>query len=281
MWLVLAFGGYGRAASPTPHAAPQRLERGRLLQQIGAPGDPVEVGVWAYGADGERGRLWIVSIDPARARLGVLPSAVPEPLARLTREVAGDFVAINGGFYDEKSLPMGLVVSGGTQHARLRRGGGSGVFFVNARGPGIAHRDEALLRQPLIEAVQSIDRLVHESEVLVNPRPDLPHDARSAIAIDWRGRVHIVAAVDERAIASESGARIQLGPESTTTGPTLWQIAEFLSRPVLEGGLGARYALNLDGGFSTALQVRLHGRRIEMGGYRGTINAVVATPPLP
>lgn len=278
VWLVLALGGSGHAAPTAPPAAPHPLERGALLRQIGTPADPIEVGVWSYAADGQKGRLWIVSIDPARAHLGVLPADVPAPLAQITRQLASDHVAINGGFYDEKSLPMGLVVSAGAQHARLRRGGGSGVFFVNARGPGIAHRDADLLRQPLDEAVQSIDRLVHESEVLVNPRPDLPHDARSAVAIDWRGRVYLVAAVDERAIAHEDGPRIQLGPGSTTAGPTLWQIAEFLARPVLEGGLGARYALNLDGGFSTALQVRLHGEEIAVGGYRGTINAVVARP---
>lgn len=274
--LVLTFGGPGLAAPPARRAPPLSLVRGALLRHIGT--DPVEVGVWSWSAGDSHGRMWIVTIDPARARLGVLPSAAPQPLARIARPLAGDFAAINGGFYDEKLLPMGLVVSAGAEHARLRRGGGSGVFFVNARGPGIAHRDEALLRQPLNEAVQSIDRLVDESEVLVNARPDLPRDARSAVAIDWRGRVHLVAAVDDRAIAAEVGGRTQLGPESTTVGPTLWQLADFLARPVLEGGLGARYALNLDGGFSTALEVRLGGEQVSVAGYRGTINALYATP---
>jgi hypothetical protein len=278
MWLVLSLGALGHAQAPAARGAPQPLQRGALVHRMGTPGDPIEVGVWSYAVDGAKGRLWIVSLDPARVKLGVVPSALPEPLAKLTREVAGDMVAINGGFYDAEQAPMGLVVSGGTRHAKLRRGGGSGVFFVNARGPGIAHRDEDLLRQPLHEAVQSIDRLVHESEVLVNARPDLPRDARSAIAIDWRGHVHLIAAVDERAIASEANGHIQLGPETTTVGPTLWQLAEFLARPVLEGGLGARYALNLDGGFSTALQIRLHGESLSLSGYRGTINAVTARP---
>mgnify|MGYP001382457605 CR=1 FL=1 len=278
-WLVLLVGASGRAEAPERADAPGiRLERGALLRRFGAPDDPVEGGVWRYTEPGGTGRLIVVTIDPARARIGVLPSSAPRPLASLVAGERGDFVAINGGFYDEKNQAMGLVVSGGAVHARLRRGGGSGVFFVRGGEPAIVHRGSDLLRQPLDEALQSIDRLVDESEVLVRQRADLPRDARSAVAIDWRGRIHLVVAVDERAIATERDGAIQLGPESTTTGPTLWQLAEFLARPVLEGGLGARFALNLDGGFSTALQLRLRGERLAVGGYRGTINALVARP---
>ena len=152
-------------------------------------------------------------------------------------------------------------------------------FLANYTGPEPqAPASCASLEETCPEAVQSIDRLVHESEVLVNARPDLPRDARSAVAIDWLGRVHLIAAVDERSIAHEDDGEIQLGPETTTTGPSLWQLADFLARPVLEGGLGARFALNLDGGFSTALQVRLGDERVSIGGYRGTINALMAQP---
>ena len=278
-WLVLLVGTSSRADAPeVARGAGVRLERGALLHRYGAPGDAVEAGVWAYSEASGRGRLWIVTIDPARASVGVRPSAQPASLASLVTGERGDFVAINGGFYDEASKPMGMVVAAGAEHARLRRGGGSGVFFVKGGEPGIVHRGSDLLRQPVEEALQSIDRLVDESEVLVRQRADLPHDARSAVAIDWLGRIHLVVAVDERSIALERDGTIQLGPETTTTGPTLWQLAEFLARPVLEGGLGARVALNLDGGFSTALQLRLRGEKLALGGYRGTINALVARP---
>ncbi len=278
-WLVLFVDTSSSAAAPAAvNGTSDRLERTALLHRIGSAASGIEAAVWRYASSSGDGRLWIVSIDPASARLGVLPAAKPAPLAAVVSSLRGDFVAINGGFYDLENEPMGLVVAAGTEHARLRRGGGSGVFFVKGGAPGILHRSEDLLRQPLEHAVQSIDRLVDESEVLVRARADLPHDARSVVVIDWRGMVHLVAAVDERAIASERDGRIQLGPETTATGPTLWQIADFAARPVLEGGLGARFALNLDGGFSTALQLRLGGERIALSGYRGTINAVYAQP---
>lgn len=276
-WVVLLVGDASRADAPVRPRGEQ-LERGALLQRFGRSGDAIEGGLWTYRSGSGDGRLWILTIDPARASLGVLPSTRPTPLSSLTGGLQGDFVAINGGFYDEANRPMGLVVSAGAEHARLRRGGGSGVFFVKGGEPGIVHRREDILLHPLDEAVQSIDRLVDESEVLVRLREGLPHDARSAVAIDWLGRVHLVAAVDERSIASAHGNRVQLGPETTATGPTLWQLADFLARPVLAGGLGARVALNLDGGFSTALQARIRGETLSVSGYRGTINALVARP---
>lgn len=272
-WALLVSGGSEARGEPAPARGPLALER---LERV-VRSEGIEVGFWRYGGDGTAGRMVIASIDPARARIGVLPAAAPAPLASLPLP-DGDHVAINGGFYDRDQRPMGLVMRGGREHARLRRGGGSGVFFVGPQGPGIAHRSADLLRLPLREALQSIDRLVDEGVPLVNQRPGLQHDARSAVAIDWRGIVHLVVAVDERSIAVEGKAGLLLGPESTSTGPTLWQLAELLARPTIAGGLGARWALNLDGGFSTAMQIRLGGQRYGIAGYRGTINAIYAVP---
>lgn len=254
------------------------IELLRLRERLGTPGGPIEIGIWDYRAPGSTGRIWIATLDPSRIHLQIVPAATPAPLSSVAADQAqaGDYVAINGGFYDADK-PMGLVVARGERKAPLRRGGGSGVFLVQSATPEIVHREDPLAKSTLDQAVQSIDRLVDSGEVLVRVRPGLPRDARSAVAIDYRGFVHLVAIVDDRALGMPVNGHISLGPETTSTGPTLWETAEFLARPTVAGGLGARAALNLDGGFSTALQARIGGREFSLAGYRGTINAVVGS----
>lgn len=227
--------------------------------------------------------MWIATIDLARVRTSVLPAVEPKPLRSILAGTRGETVAINGGFYDEAGEPVGLVLSGQRVLHPLARGGGSGVLVIGPSGASIVHRD-AFDRAEAWYALQSIDRLVESGRVLVADRDGLPRDARSVAAVDAEGKLLLVAIADERAVTSDRGGRVTLGRRSTTTGPTLAEMAELLARSRDEGGLGAVDALNLDGGFSTAFHAKLAGEEIAVEGWRGTINAVRAVPlstPIP
>jgi uncharacterized protein YigE (DUF2233 family) len=54
--------------------------------------------------------------------------------------------------------------------------------------------------------------------------------------------------------------------------------ARFLADPPDQGGLGCRDALNLDGGPSTQLVVKLPGLALSLPGGWGVPNALVAAP---
>lgn len=243
----------------------------RTEQRIGKATDALSATLYRYAGPASHGRVWVARVLPAKARIALVPAPHPEPLAKIVaaHEPSGDYVAVNGGFYDN-DRPMGLVVAGGKRIAPLDARGGSGVFFMEADRAAIVHRDAFTAKRPAL-ALQSIDRLVDGGRSLVTARGDARRDARSAVAIDAQGAVMLVVAFDERAAFRTSDSVIQMSPASTTTGPTLQEFAELLA-----GELGARTALNLDGGFSTAMRLHLGATKLEVIAHKATINAIVA-----
>lgn len=229
--------------------------------------------------EGWRGRLVDVAFTNGRGRgLHVLPSEGPRPLSEI---VAGahppqPFAAIDGGFYEIDGRPMGLVRTAGRDVAPVGERGGSGILYVRGGVPAIVHRD-AYEAEGVTEALQSIDRLVHAGASVVAPTASARRAARSAVAIDAEGAVHLVVAFDDAAVATERDARIELGAEATRTGPTIAEWAALLARSPDEGGVGARDALGLDGGFSTSLVVKSESRSLTIVPYNATINAVLLT----
>ncbi len=258
-----------------------------VAERAGEPGAPaplatpavMTVTVRALDEAGWRGRLVDVVFTNGRGRrLHVLPSDAPRPLSEI---VAGahppqPFAAIDGGFYELDGRPMGLVRTAGRDVAPVGERGGSGILFVRGGVPGIVHRD-AYDAGGVTEALPSIDRLVHAGASVVAPTASARRAARSAVAIDAEGAVHLVVAFDEAAVATERDARIELGAEATRTGPTIAEWASILARSPEEGGVGARDALGLDGGFSTSLVVKSEARALTIVPHNATINAVLLT----
>ncbi|MBL9100046.1 MAG: phosphodiester glycosidase family protein [Myxococcales bacterium] len=252
--LVLAACG-----SPPPVAARESAAAGVRVWQR-----PIAV-------DGGPGRLIVAEFAPG-ADIEVLPSSVPVQLERIAGPLADRAcVAINGGFYDDTGA-MGLVVHAGAETAALRKNGGSGVLLVDAAGPRIVHRDLAL-GSPR-EALQSIDRLVDGGRSLVGPaaRPD--PDARSAVALRDDGTLVLAVVFAEQAVVREQPGRLELGSASSSTGLGLAAWADLLARPLADGGLAATTALNLDGGYSTAISIHAAGLDLEVVAHVATINAV-------
>lgn len=258
--------------APAGSARPARGLSLRVERRIGQRGDALSATLYRYTGAATHGRLWVARILPSKARLELVPAPKPRPLARILEghEPRGDYVAINGGFYD-KERPMGLVVAAGRRVAPLAARGGSGVFFVEGGRPGIVHRDGYKAVKPTL-ALQSVDRLVDRGRVLVRSRPGLRRDARSAVVIDGQGAVLFAVAFDARAAFPLSKDTIRMSTGCTTTGPTLLEFAKLLVRD-----LHARSALNLDGGSSTSMRLYIGKARLDVIAHHATINALVAS----
>lgn len=241
-------------------------------RDIAASADGITVRQTTLTVEGGAGRLIVAELPPD-ATLEVMPVEAATSLQDiLGKRDDRTCVAINGGFYDGGGA-MGWVVHAAQQIAPLRPGGGSGVLVVDADGPRIVHRDAA--GGSPREALQSIDRLVDggRSVVGANARPDA--DARSAVALRSDGTIVLAVLFADGAIVQEGPGGVHLGAASSSSGLSLTAWADLLARPVADGGLGAVTALNLDGGYSTSLSIRVGSLDYDVFAHGATINALL------
>jgi hypothetical protein len=261
---------------PTPAAPPAEIA---IDETVRTADGPMTLSMQRVAAEGWSGRLVVASFAPEGRSVRVVPSERAQPLDAIVGPLSPrqPFAAIDGGFYDLHGEAMGLVRTGGRDVHPLTAEGGSGVLVIEGRRARIVHRDAYDSAEGIGEAVQSIDRLAEGGRVLVGTEASLRRAARSAVAIDADGGVHLVVAFDERSIAREEEARIVLDEDSATTGPTLREMAELLVRAREDGGVGARDALGLDGGFSTSLTVKSAARALRVEAFRGTSSAVLVS----
>lgn len=221
---------------------------------------------WAF--EGIRGVAYRVRLPRDAARLRVVPSEVLTPLAELVGEREAPFAAVNGGFYDVDGEAMGLVTSGGKEHAPLRRNGGSGIVSERGGELRITHRSD--WEGGADEALQSIDRIIAEGKSLMTEGRRERHTARSAVALGAQHAWLVVAF--ELASIVEAGPAIQLRSTSFR-GLPLWAFARYLleTTDVVD-------ALNLDGAVSTQFLADVGDMRVEVRGEKATINGVILEP---
>lgn len=192
-------------------------------------------------------------VDLAEAQLRLVPAGGPwsrQPVEEIVSAFPA-VVAVNASFFDRDGRAMGLAVGEGgvLGTGRLRSWG---ALVVGVAGPrimlGSGIQDH--LADPLI--VQGIPRLVVAGKV-----PGLKPQVAERTAV-CAGPGHVVIVVASKA---ETAA-----------------FARFLAEPLDRGGLGCSDALNLDGGPSTQLVVRLPALSLSVRGGSAVPNALVATP---
>jgi exopolysaccharide biosynthesis protein len=197
------------------------------------------------------GHAFKIDLDMTELRL-VTP---PAPASRRTvEEIVAPYsavVAINASFFDKDGRAMGVAVDQG----RLVGGGTRqswGALVVDDRKARIVLGSE--IDNPLAHhlVVQGIPRLVVGGKV-----PQLKTQSAERTAVCAEASV-IVLVVSTKA-------------EST-------RFARFLADPADKGGLGCGDALNLDGGPSTQLVVKLPGLALSIPGGWGVPNALMAAP---
>jgi hypothetical protein len=120
------------------------------------------------------------------------------------------------------------------------------------------------------EALQSIDRIVDDSNNLVTASPGARRAARTVLAVDGE-TVWMVVFADHRSVMETAdGARLMA---TGAAGPTLHEAAEYVRTE-----LSAKQALNLDGAVSTQFSVHTPAGDFTLTGERDIINAVVLKP---
>lgn len=204
------------------------------------------------GFDYQQGgaRIHLFQIDPKEYRLDLLiaaDSGIQTFASKTYREKNGALLVINGGFFDENYRSLGLLVKKGKVLNPLRNSEW-GVFQVRDRISSIIHRGE--WNPVKVEmAIQVGPRLVIDGRIPSFKPEEQPH-RRSAIGVTKEGKILI-------AIADEP---IEMRK---------W--AELIQKY-------SPHAMNLDGGGSSQISVRLNEFSLELIGTTGVPNAVAVFP---
>jgi len=198
------------------------------------------------------GHAFRIDLDEAALRL--VPAGDQPSVRRTVEQIAAPFpavVAINASFFDTEGRAMGLAVDEGRVMASSKQRSW-GALVID--GPVASIVLGANIHDPRAHRliVQGIPRLLVEGRVL-QLKPQIAE--RTAVCAEERV---VVLVVSTRA---EAGA-----------------FARFLADPPEKGGLGCRDALNLDGGPSTQLVVKLPGLALSLPGGWGVPNALVVAP---
>jgi Phosphodiester glycosidase len=221
-------------ATPRPAAgAPERLRRMRLVLD-----------------DGLRTTVHVASYEPARTSVRVALLGRPAPLATWCAARGVDEALVGGFFTRPGTRPLGELRTRGMARAfapfdapwDARRA----CLHIESGRPRIARRD-ALPAEPRGDLLQAGPLLVHEGEIAVRDGEDAEGFAAGAAQFDsdiTSGRYPraALAVTDDALLAVACDGRSR-----ADAGLSLAELAGVLAE------LGAREAINLDGGGSTSL----------------------------
>ncbi|MBI2083454.1 MAG: phosphodiester glycosidase family protein [Deltaproteobacteria bacterium] len=208
---------------------------------------PLQKG-WDYQQEGSR--IHLFQIDPREYRFDLLVARdnnTPTLAAKTYREKSGALLVVNGGFFDENFRSLGLLVKKGKILNPLRNSEW-GIFQIRDKTPSVIHRRDWNPEKVEI-AIQVGPRLVIDGRIPSFKPEEEPH-RRSAIGVTKEGKILI-------AIADEP---IEMKK---------W--AELIQRY-------APFAMNLDGGGSSQISVRLKDLSLELIGTTAIPNAVAVFP---
>lgn len=151
----------------------------------------------------------------------------------------GALAVINGGYFNDKSQPLGLRIADGKRTNAIYAKANWGVFYIRDGNAHIAHTRDYKPSPNTKQAMQCGPRLVVNGKT-TDLKPQWGR--RSGVGIDARGRV--ILAVCDGALSFDDWANLWADPN----------------------GLNCRDALNMDGGGSTQMSVVSKRRPIEIGG---------------
>ena len=205
-------------------------------------------------------RIW--SVDPALFDMDLMEQKAPHGSSiREFLEDSSTILALNGGFFEidhsKRLSPSGvLVINGKIRNASLhdRLSGAlvrnsEGITIIGAKDLGpLTNYDFALQTGPI---------LVEDRGKLGIRRNDYDRVNRAAVCL----RDHLIIFVTLHG--------------SHGNGLSLYEFAELLAAREIDGGLGCNLAINLDGGPSTQVGMKVGGTREEVGGLWKIHNAIV------
>lgn len=152
---------------------------------------------------------------------------------------AGALLCINSSFFDEKSNPLGLLISSGITFQKPHQGGETltGVFAATRKSFVILGRDESNTGL-LIEAVQAGPRLVINGKALEEFK-DKEVSRRSGVCVNEKNvPIFFATSEDSWAVSLKDFAQAMVSPD-----------------------VGCQDGLNLDGGGSAQLFLRASSKK--------------------
>jgi len=184
-------------------------------------------------------RLVALRLDPARYDFAVEVAPGFEWVSESAIEASAG-AAINGGYFDARGNPLGLLITNGRQiSGELARAPGRAVFGIRDGTPFVADAAGMAL-DGVVEALQTTPLLVREGVEVEGFDEPWRVDRRASVCVDWDGRV-VFAVTD-----------------TLLNGLSFSEMAHLMARDVGRGGLGCRNGMNLDGGTSAQLWVDGH-----------------------
>ena len=237
---VALSGPAADSASPPPRFSGVAPGIAYAMFQV-VPSDAEPFSGHAFRVDLDVAELHLVPAGALASRRTVEQIAAPYPAA----------VAVNASFFDHEGRAMGLAVDRGRLLARGKRQSWGALIVNDERARIVLGVD---IKDPLAHRVivQGIPRLVVGGTV-----PRLKPQVAERTAVCANGAV-IILVVSTRAEATP--------------------FARFLADAPDKGGLGCSAALNLDGGPSTQLVVKLPSLRLSVPGGWEVPNALVVVP---
>jgi hypothetical protein len=226
---------------------PQLLRADEVPWQAAAPG--IEYVEFATEGPGLRQPVRAARIDLTKTRLRLVAAGeagVRQPVSRIAAPFA-QHVAINASFFDDRDRAIGTVVDNGVVMSR-RIVKSWGALIIAGKSSHILLGDLLRLEPPPLLVVQGIPRLLVAGEVM-----------------------KLKAQIADRTAVCAQGRSLTLVVTGSLEATALAEL--------LRDRLGCRDALNLDGGPSTQLSLRLGKLHVDVPGW-GVPNALVVLPGL-
>ncbi len=179
------------------------------------------------------------------------------PVTKFAHKTAS-LVTINGGFFSPHYQPLGLRIQHSNIRSPLKNTSWWGIFYIKDHQAHIINPKQYHANINPEFAIQAGPRLVINGSL---PSLKGGYAERSALCIIPTGDVALI--ITERA------------PLTTT------QFAQILRRPLEQGGIGCHDALNLDGGSSSQLYVKLPNFSLSVISFHDVTDAITIKPRSP
>lgn len=189
-------------------------------------------------------KIHVFKIDPKKYDFRpLLPNPHKTASVKNLVENKKALIGVNANFFDPQSNPLGLIVSNRKIVNPFKKISWWGIFQIKGRRPSIIHSSQWYSSRQVSMAIQAGPRLVVNGKV---PKLKSEISQKTAIGINRKGEVILL----------------------TTLYPfSVNELAKLMAKPESKGGLGCRYALNLDGGSSSQLYARVGSFRLNLSSY--------------
>jgi hypothetical protein len=223
------------------YSQPKNTFNNALKWEKIAPG--LEFVSFGYGKWFKKGNLYAIKIGEPR-KLKILLDTERATSLKSLEEHFHPMVVINGSYFQENFIPAGLLKVNNKVISGLNKLGGSGILGINGNDFNIFHKNELnTYKQKYMDLMQNGPLLVEDNGKSGIYSDDHEYTARTTIGITKDNKLLIVVA-------------------DMAASPSLWEIADLLTRGEVNGGFDSKITLNLDGGSSTGLRINLPDKKI-------------------